>query len=73
MESFILKDSAQVLPFAFFLFVCAPSCMSTSLFVYAFQKRFEFFFFFFYLLQINMFLVFSNHLNVLMSKMIFKK
>jgi hypothetical protein len=30
-------------------------------------------FLFFYLLQINIFLMFSNHFNVLMSKIIFKK
>jgi len=36
----------------------------------AFLKKFENFLFF-YLLQINMFLVFSNHFDVLMSKIIF--
>jgi len=35
-------------------------------------KKFKFFLFF-YLLQINIFLVFSNHFDVLMSKIIFKK
>jgi hypothetical protein len=35
----------------------------------AFLKKFEIFF----LLQINMFLMFSNHFDVLTSKMIFKK
>jgi len=35
----------------------------------AFLKKFDFFF----LLQINIVLVFSNHFDVLMSKIIFKK
>jgi hypothetical protein len=37
----------------------------------AFQNRFKKINFFIFLLQINIFLVFSNHFNVLMSKIIF--
>jgi hypothetical protein len=54
----------------------AENLMTCGHFVFAFLKcflkKFEIFLFF-YLLQINIFLVFLNHFNILMSKIIFKK
>ena len=48
--------------------------LNYNLFVFAFQKRFwKNLNFFFSLLQINIFLVFSDHFDVLVSKIIFKK
>jgi hypothetical protein len=50
--------------------------VSNALFVFAFQNRFWKnlkFLFFFSLLQINIFLVFLNNFDTLISKIIFKK
>ena len=53
----------------YFLYYYSPICFYISK---AFLKKFEIFLFF-SLLQINIFLVFSNHFDVLMSKIIFLK